>query len=84
MLFVCLVVNISLFVLCVKLFLDKLFFHVVIYRLCFFKEIQTAKEEFNERRSLKQSPIEHKPSRMSTSDKGTLVQCQVGKLCIFL
>lgn len=43
----------------------------------FLKEIQTAKEEFNERQSLRQSPVEHKPSRIDTSDKGTLIKCQV-------
>ncbi|CAB3977578.1 NADH dehydrogenase [ubiquinone] iron-sulfur 7, mitochondrial, partial [Paramuricea clavata] len=40
------------------------------------EEIITAKEEFSERQSLKQSLIDHKPSRISTSDKGTLVKCQ--------
>ncbi|XP_028393564.1 sorting nexin-7-like isoform X2 [Dendronephthya gigantea] len=40
------------------------------------EEIQIAKEGFNERQSLKQTPVEHKPSRIDTSDKGTLIKCQ--------
>ena len=46
--------------------------------ICYFwKDIQTAKEDFLERQALKQNAIEVKPSEMLTGDKGKLVKCKV-------